>query len=176
MDDDLIGQLLDTAAGRLAAYGYLLTGSQHAGQDLVQDAIVKVFVKQRRLENVRAAEGYVRSAMRTMHLDQVRRDASWRSKMPQLVNRPERDDSADDLAARDLVGRALAGLPPQERAVVVLRHYDDLQIQEIAAEMRISEGTVKRYLSQAHAALAVSLGRIEESPQPVPVLVRKAKS
>ena len=173
MDDDLIGQLLDAASGRLAAYGYLLTGSQHASQDLVQDAIVKVFVKRRRLDNVRAAEGYVRAAMRTIHLDDVRRVQSWRAKMPRLAPREQINDTSDDLATRDLVGRALALLPPQERAVVVLRHYDDLQIQDIAIAMRIAEGTVKRYLSQAHATLAATLGDIEAAPDVVPIMVRK---
>src|SRR6478735_5118485 len=98
MDDDLIGQLLDAAAKRLAAYGYLLTGSQHAGEDLVQGAIIKVFIKRRRLEDVRAAEAYVRAAMRTMHLDEVRRATSWRAKAPKLVSRTDQSDGSDDLA------------------------------------------------------------------------------
>ena len=72
---DVLGEMLDVAADRLATYGYLLTGSQHAGEDLVQDAIVKVFVRQRRLDGPQAAEAYVRAAMRTLHVDRVRRDS-----------------------------------------------------------------------------------------------------
>lgn len=173
MDDDLIGELLDAAAGRLAAYAYLLTGSQVAGEDLVQGAIVKVFVKRRRLNDVRAAEAYVRAAMRTMHLDEVRRAASWRSKAPKLVQRTELSDHSDDVAARDVVGRALAALPLQERTAVVLRHYDQLQVSEIATAMRLAEGTVKRYLSQAHATLAAKLGEVGPVEDHVPVVVRK---
>ena len=175
MDDDLIGQLLDAAACRLAAYGYLLTGSQHAAEDLVQDAIVKVFVKHRRLDNVHAAESYVRAAMRTIHVDDVRRAVSWRAKLPRLAPRPLADDGAEDVATRDEVDRALANLPPRERVAVVLRHYDQLQVQEIATAMRVAPGTVKRYLSQAHARLAASLGEIAVRPDPVPIVSRRAK-
>ena len=62
MHDDVVGQLLDSAATRLAAYGYLLTGSQVAGDELVQAAIVQVSVRHRRLRDVRALEGRVRAS------------------------------------------------------------------------------------------------------------------
>ena len=161
MDDDVVGQLLDTAAPRLAAYGYLLTGSQFAGDELVRAAIVKVSVRHRRLRDVRALEGRVRSAMRTIYLDELRRAGTWRAHLPRLGARggvadaPNRGEQPSDD-----VGRALAQLSPQERAVVVLRHFDQLEVLEIAEAMRTTDDAVREYLAQAHATLGRTLGEI----------------
>jgi len=170
---DVLGDMLDLAADRLAAYGYLLTGSQQAGEDLVQDAIVKVFVRQRRLENARAAEAYVRAAMRTIHIDRMRRETHLRGLMPRLVDRSEAPDASAVVADQDQMGRALVLLAPQERAVVVLGFYDDLKVADIAAQMRLAEGTVKRYLSNALDNLAGVLGEIDTELERMPILDRK---
>ena len=170
---DTLGEMLDSAADRLAAYGYLLTGSQHAGEDLVQDAIVKVFVRQRRLENARAAEAYVRAAMRTLHLDRMRRETRWRSLLPRLVDRAVAPDEAAVVDDQERMGRALAVLAPQERAVVVLRFYDDLKVTDIATQMHLAEGTVKRYLSNALDKLAGVLGTIDDTTERVGLVERK---
>lgn len=170
---DMLGEMLDSAADRLAAYGYLLTGSQHAGEDLVQDAIVKVFVRQRRLENARAAEAYVRAAMRTLHIDHMRRDVKWRALMPRLVDHRNPGRLDDAVGEQDRIGQALAALGKQERTVVILRFYDDLKVADIAAQMRLAEGTVKRYLSNALDKLAGVLGDIDTELERMPIVDRK---
>lgn len=170
---DVLGEMLDVAAERLAAYGYLLTGSQHAGEDLVQDAIVKVFVRRRRLDGARGAEAYVRAAMRTLHIDRMRRETQWRGLVPRLVVRSEAADASAAIADQDQMARALELLAPQERAVVVLRYYDDLKVADIAAHMRLAEGTVKRYLSNALDKLAGVLGAIDETTERVGLVERK---
>ncbi|GIG53818.1 sigma-70 family RNA polymerase sigma factor [Demequina activiva] len=157
-DDDLLGELLGRASTRLAAYGYLLTGSQHAGEDLVQDAIVKVFVRKRRIPNAAAAEGYVRAAMRSLHVDRMRRETVWRRLAPGQVVRDEVPDQTERIATADAVGRALATLSPRQRTAVVLRYYDDLTVADVAHQMRLATGTVKRYLSDALDRLAVEVG------------------
>ena len=157
-EPDLLGELLERASARLAAYGYLLTGDQYAGEDLVQDAIVKVFVRRRKLPNAAAAEGYVRAAMRTLHLDRMRREKVWRRIAPGQVVRGDVPDSTDAIATADAVGRALETLSPRQRTAVVLRFYDDLTVADVAHEMRLATGTVKRYLSDALDRLAVEVG------------------
>ena len=169
----MLGELLDLAADRLAAYGYLLTGSQHAGEDLVQDAIVKVFVRRRRLDGPRAAEAYVRAAMRTLHIDRVRRETHLRGLMPRLVDHGQAPDASAVIADQDQMGRALALLAPQERAVVVLRFYDDLKVADIATQMHLADGTVKRYLSNALDKLAGVLGDIDAELERMPVVDRE---
>lgn len=170
---DVLGEMLDSAANRLAAYGYLLTGSQHAGEDLVQDAIVKVFVRRRSLDGPRAAEAYVRAAMRTLHIDRMRRETHWRGLMPRLADRASAPSPEAAIADQDQMGRALVLLAPQERAVVVLRFYDDLKVTDIAAQMRLAEGTVKRYLSNALDKLAGVLGAIDETTERIGLVERK---
>ncbi len=170
---DLLGEMLDAAADRLAVYGYLLTGSQHAGEDLVQDAIVKVFVRHRRLDGARAAEAYVRAAMRTIHVDRMRRETRWRGLMPRLADRGEAPDASAVVDDRDRISRALALLAPQERAVVVLRFYDDLKVTDIAGQMHLAEGTVKRYLSNALDKLAGVLGTLDDTTERIGLVERK---
>jgi len=80
-----------------------------------------------------------------------------------LALEPEQQDSVTPATDErlDLVEH-LRGLSPRERACIVLRYYEDLKVDDIAAELAISSGAVKRYLSDALARLAVSL--TEASP------------
>lgn len=160
MDDDPIGQLLDVAGARLSAYGYLLTGSQRAGEELLQSAIVKVLVRHRRLNNVPTLEAHVHAAMRTIHLDEVCNPTWWRAFLRWLVPPPPGYRTPEP-APRDPTGRAMATLSPIERAAVVLRHVEHLQIPEMAVAMRVDEGTVERHVAEARAKLSRVLGEIE---------------
>lgn len=158
---EVLGDLLAVAGDRLAGYGYLLTGNAHAGEELAQAAIVKVFVRRRRLSDVRAAEAYVRAAMRTLHVDGIRRERRWRLAMPGQARAEHGPDAASALAEADALGRALAALFPQERTVVILRYYDDLTLQSVADHMRLALGTVKRYHANALDKLRAHLGDVE---------------
>ena len=155
---DAIEQLYGAAAGRLGAYGYVLTGSQAAGEELVQEAIVKVFVRRRRLDNATMAEAYVRTTMRNLYVDRLRRDRTWKRLLPREAQPEQRSDDSELVATRDAVAVALRTLPDQVRTAVVLRYLDDLGVAEVAAEMNLAEGTVKRYLSDGRALLAPLLG------------------
>lgn len=156
--DQMLSELLASASGRLAAYGYLLTGSQHAAEDLVQDALVKVFVRRRRIPHVTAAESYVRAAMRTLHIDRMRRESAWRRVAPTLAGDEIQPDAAESVSTADAVARALAMLSPRQRTAVVLRYFDDLTVSAVATEMGLADGTVKRYLADALDRLAVEVG------------------
>ena len=159
MADDVLARLLDDAAGRLAGYGYLLTGSQPAGEELLQDAVAAAFARRRRLRDVRVAEGVVRATMRDIYLARVRR---------------HRAQGLTD-AAPNALGAALAVLAPQERAAIVLRHHDHLQVPEISAAMRASQATVERLLAAAHGKLQSTLGPIDPVLDPVPVVTKGAR-
>ncbi len=148
-DDDVLVEMLDVAADRLAAYAYLLTGSQSAAEELVQAAVVKVFSRTRGLGSVPQAEQYVRRTIRTMHVDEIRREVTWRRLLPGQARLEWEPDQQDATADRDAVVKALAQLPRQKRTAVVMRFYDDMSYAEIARAMRVSLGTVKRYLSDA---------------------------
>ena len=160
---DVLAELYSQAAGRLGAYGYVLTGSQSAGEELVQEAIVKVFVRRRRLDNVPMAEAYVRTTMRRLYIDRLRREAVFRRLAPAQARAEVTPDAAETLASADAAGRALAQLPPRVRAAVVLRYLDGLSVAEVAGAMALSEGAVKRYLSDGRALLGPALGVTDAS-------------
>jgi RNA polymerase sigma-70 factor (sigma-E family) len=144
----------------------LLTGDHQRAEDLVQEALVKVALRWRRLRDGRP-EAYARTVL-------VRDNISWwrKHRREVLVEPPERQavDVTDTAERRLLLDRALAALTPRQRAVVVLRYYDDLTEQATADVMGVAVGTVKsqthlalRRLAEAAPELAELLG-LEEAP------------
>lgn len=141
----------------LVAYACLFVVDRRDAEDLVHDAIVRTFARPRSVTEIHAAEGYVRQAIRSVFLDQSRSRRTARSKA-HLVDDVAQVRGAEDAATASAdVGAALRGLSPRERACVVLRYFDDLPVAEIAAELHISEGSVKRYLSDGTSKLRTTL-------------------
>ena len=154
----MLGELVRTRRTALLAYAYLFALNRAEAEDLVQEALVRTFGRSRSFADVRSAEAYVRQAIRTSYLDAARRGAGWTARRHLLVGLdgcPSPDDTA--VAGID-VRAALAALPARERACVVLRHMDDLPVAEIAHQLRLSEGAVKRYLSDGSRTLRDALG------------------
>jgi RNA polymerase sigma-70 factor (sigma-E family) len=140
----------------LLRFAYVLTADAELAQDVVQEALVKAF---RSWDRVRAAdqpEAYVRRIV-------VNEYTSWRRRLRNR-ERPTADsllDTAnsgfgaglDAIAERDVVWRAMAGLPPRQRAVLVLRFYEDLSEDEIARVLGCAGGTVRSLATRALATL-----------------------
>jgi RNA polymerase sigma-70 factor (sigma-E family) len=127
---------------------YLLTGDLHRAEDLVQEALVKVAMRWRRLQDGNPT-AYARTVI-------VRDNVSWwrRRRDTPVAEVGEVSDLRHVSSDHDLalvVQRSLARLTPAQRAVLVLRHFDDLSERETAAALGVSVGTVK---SQNAAALA----------------------
>lgn len=143
----------------LVGYAYLLTGNHQEAEDLVQEAFVRTFAR-RRAVDPGAIEGYVRQAILTIFVDGYRRRERWRKRV-HLLATPETQDGPDAVSGEGVeVRAALADLPPQQRACVVLRYYDDLPVQEVAERLGIGLGTAKRYLSMARERLERRLGPV----------------
>ena len=174
----VVSQLVAERGDSLTRYAHLLCGSADDAADLVQDALVKTFGRLRNGFTIASAEAYVRKAILNTYLDRGRRTTLWR-RIRHLTAVPVEQDSPADavderidlqdelrkLAPReracvvlrlDLRGQ-LMRLAPRERSCLVLRYYEDLKVDDIARELNLSSGTVKRYLSDALARLAVSL-------------------
>ena len=143
---------------RLAAFGFVLTGSQVDAEELVQEAIVKTLVRRPRLTDIPSAEQYVRLAMRTLVIDRARKEARFRSFAQR--QRPEKaaPDQVQAISDKVAVSRALLGLTAQQRLAVALRYWDDMTVTEVAAAMKVKPGTIKRYLHDAAEALRPLLG------------------
>lgn len=137
------------SSSALTKTAWFLTGDAELARDLVQEAYVKTYLAWGRIRPVEAV-GYARKVLVNLNIDR------WRRRRPESVgNVPERPVPSAESAAdeRDRVARMLAGLPRQQRAVVVLRYLDDLSEQDTAACLGISVGAVKSAASRGLAAL-----------------------
>ncbi|MFI5528986.1 SigE family RNA polymerase sigma factor [Kitasatospora sp. NPDC051853] len=155
---DVLSDLLETRGSALKRYGYLLCGDRSEADDLVQDALVRVFTQPRRDWTVDAAEPYVRRVMLNRYLDQHRRRSRWSLLLPRLAAPDTTADFSPATGDRLDVVSALSILTPRQRACTVLRFYEDLTVPEVAGRLGCSTGTVKRHLSDAAAKLGEALG------------------
>ena len=159
---------------RLVAHAMLLVRSRVEAEDLVQEALISAFSGKARFASLAQAEQYVRRAIVSRFMDAARKRTREKGAMVRHAARPAAPahNSADDGLPGE-VEAALAGLPPQERACVVLRHVEDLSIRETAVLLRISEGAVKRYTSDGVAALGAALGTTTVDDSPVVTVTTK---
>ena len=137
---------------QLRRTAYLLWGDSHRAEDLVQAALVKLYVAWPRLRRDGNVDAFARRVVVNTHIDETRRP--WRRERPGLgdVDPPARG-RADAPEDRDALLTALLGLPEGQRRVVVLRHYWGLSVRETADDLGISPGTVKSQTSDALARL-----------------------
>lgn len=133
----------------------LLCGDPHQAEDIVQDALARLYAAWPRASRADNIDGYARRAIINSHLNQARRP--WRREhvaadvgdRPTTVHLPTED--------LQVMWAALRDLPLGQRKVVVLRHYLGLSVEETAADLGISTGTVKSQTSDALAALRRAL-------------------
>ena len=153
----VVTELVAERGDALLRYAALLCGDRDDAADLVQEALVKTFGRLRNGFGVDSAEAYVRRVILNTHLDGGRRRTRWRRVAPLEYVPEQRESDAPAVDAKlDLHGE-LRKLTPRERACLVLRYYDDLTVAAIAQTLGISAGTVKRYLSDGLAKMAIAL-------------------
>jgi RNA polymerase sigma-70 factor (sigma-E family) len=141
----------------LLRLGWLLTGDYQLAEDLLQTALVRAWPHWRRVTADGSPEAYVRRVMVTTYATWWRR--RWRTEVPhgQLPDRAAAGDAYAVTELRAVVLRALAELPPKQRAIVALRYYEDLSEYQIARILGCSPGTVKSQASKALAKLRTRL-------------------
>lgn len=161
---DTLDELVRTRGRALAGYAYLLTGDVREAEDLVQDALVRTFARGRSARGVTSAEAYVRRTILTTYVDDFRRRRHWATiRHLAVVPEPSPTDGPNAgpepvVTTRLAVQQALDLLPPRERACIVLRHFEDMTVAQVADTLSLSIGTVKRYLSDATRTLEEHLG------------------
>ncbi|NEA30842.1 SigE family RNA polymerase sigma factor [Streptomyces sp. SID13031] len=145
------------AIGRLRRTAYLMCGDWHRAEDAAQDALVRIYRRWDKLNRQHGLNTYAHKAVVSVVLDQSKRP--WRREHstaePDELPRPDPAMTIDD---RHLVIAALEGIPPGQRACVVLRHYADLSIEETAQVLGITTGTVKSQTSKGLVQLRALLG------------------
>ena len=123
---------------------YLLTGQHQDAEDLVQVALVKAVPRWRRIAD--DPEPYVRRILVNENVSRWRA-RRWREQSAAVL--PDRGDPGPDLDQREALRAALQRLSPRQRAVVVLRYYEDLTERETAEALGIGLGTVKSHARDA---------------------------
>jgi RNA polymerase sigma-70 factor (sigma-E family) len=150
----------------LVARAMLLVSSRADAEDLVQEALVSTFSARARFDAAGQAEQYVRRAIVSRFVDRTRKRGNERSALQRAAARPAPPEDVHEALSTELEV-ALHGLSPRERACVVLRHLEDLSVRETAAILGLSEGAVKRYVSDGVAALNTALGTTSNHSDPV---------
>ncbi|GAA4984817.1 SigE family RNA polymerase sigma factor [Kitasatospora paranensis] len=135
-------------AGHLQKTAYLLTGGDlHLAEDLVQEALSRMFVRWRRLSRVENPAGYAHTVLVNTFLSLRRRRSSTERVTFEF---PEIAVTDADPAVRLTLLRALQSLSARDRAVLVLRFWEDRSVEDTAAVLRLSATAVR---SRSHRAL-----------------------
>lgn len=155
---DRLGELFSAEYGSLVRFAYFLTGDAGTAEDLVQDAFVRLYRADRRIEAV-GFRSYARQTIVNLNRSRFRRVRVERralasSATPGVSTTPE---------PADHVWGAILALPKGQRACVALRFYEHLSEQEIADTLGVSTGTVKKQMHRAIRALREALRERSES-------------
>jgi len=132
---------------------YLLTGDRHAAEDLVQTAFAKLYLSWDKVQRRELVDGYVRRILVNENNSLWRR--AWKrheystDELPEQIADTEGRDSGDSSALWQFVQT----LPRKQRAVIVLRYYEELTEAETAEVLNVSVGTVKSQASRALASM-----------------------
>lgn len=153
-------EFCDFVASRSAALvrlAYLLLGDHQLAQDLVQEALAKVYVAWPRLRDVANAEAYTRRVIATTAIS-WRRRRSFHERPAEFLREPPSPDTVTELVVHEALWAHLRQLPPRQRAAIVLRHYADLSEEQTAEAMGCSVGAVKSSTSTGLKRLRERIG------------------
>jgi RNA polymerase sigma-70 factor (sigma-E family) len=152
-DDEGFAAYVDARGQHLVRVAYLLTGDQHLAQDLVQGVLSRAMLSWGRLSKLDDVDAYLRRAVVNARTSWWRRVSRHESSADVLLV-PSAPPPTEDRAA--LVGE-LARLPYNQRAVLVLRYFEDLPDAQIASILACAESTVRSHARRGLATLRVSL-------------------
>ncbi|WP_066952855.1 SigE family RNA polymerase sigma factor [Streptomyces lushanensis] len=141
---------------RLLRVAWLLTGDAHLAEDLLQSTLAKVWPKWSRISGDRP-EAYVRKALVHLHASWWRR--RWRGELPygELPDTAGAVDAYEHVDLEQSLAAAVRALPVRQRAVVVLRYFEDLSVEDTAETLGCSTGTVKSQSARALRSLRAAL-------------------
>jgi RNA polymerase sigma-70 factor (sigma-E family) len=138
---------------------FLLCGDWHRADDHAQAAFVALHRHWRRIRDRDALDAWVRRTLVRAIVDEARRP--WRRERATADPRPDTDgvpSGSDWVTTRHVLVDGLRAVPPRQRAVLVLRYLDGLDVARTAAALGCSEGTVKSQTAHGLAALRAVLG------------------
>jgi RNA polymerase sigma-70 factor (sigma-E family) len=143
--------------GALLRTAYLLTGSTHAAEELVQDTLVRLYPKWERVEAAELPLAYVRRALANGFVNHQRRASRREYAYDDVPERTDEFDALGQLADRDEIWAGLRSLPERQRAALVLRFFEDLSDEESAAALGCRVGTIRSLISRGLATLRAQM-------------------
>jgi RNA polymerase sigma-70 factor (sigma-E family) len=157
--DDLVAARGDA----LLRFAYLLCGDAHLAEDLVQNVLARAYARWARVSAADSVEAYLKRMLVNEHLSWRRRRASREVVLAEPGATRAYPGPGDAVVDRDAAWRLLATLPRRQRAVLVLRYYEDLSDAGIATALGCSAGAVRAYASRALATLRLDAAGPEEA-------------
>ncbi|ORT60897.1 SigE family RNA polymerase sigma factor [Streptomyces sp. CB03238] len=149
-DDAALRAFVEDRRTALFRSAYLLCGDRHEAEDLVQTTLVKVVLGRRRHGRLDSIEAYARKTLVNTYIAARRR--FWRREQA-YGEVPDRMGDSPDTDTGLMVRAALATLTARQRAVLVLRYWEDLSVEATAALLGMRENTVKSHTARGLAAL-----------------------
>lgn len=152
-------EFVEGAEAALRRTAFLVSGDRHRADDIVQDALYKLYLAWPKVRRVGNPFAYARRMVVNAAYDGKRRP--WRREVT-IADVPEQagsDDFAIGHADRDEVLEALRSLGPRQRACVVLRYYEDLSVEQTADILGCSTGTVKSQAARALTTLRQAIAQ-----------------
>lgn len=140
----------------LRRFAFLLCGDQHLGEDLVQEVLIKAYRRWSRIE-LDQPDRYLRTALVRSHVSWLRRRSSGERVGVPAGTGPVGADFASQHAIRDDLWTRLGRLSRTQRAVLVLRYYEDLDDHQIADVLRCKPSTVRVHASRGLGRLRTDL-------------------
>jgi RNA polymerase sigma-70 factor (sigma-E family) len=135
----------------------LTSGDTHLAEDLVQETLSRMYALWGRMSRIDNPAAYAQTVLVRTFLTQRRRYSAAERPLAELPDGPSRPDGGDP-ALRLALLQALRELPPKDRAVVVLRYWEDRSVEETAEAMNVSSAAVRSRSSRALAKLRARLG------------------
>ncbi|AGL19752.1 SigE family RNA polymerase sigma factor [Actinoplanes sp. N902-109] len=154
-DDDFV-EYARTSAGQLRRTAYLLCRDWDLAGDLTQTTLAKMFVHWKRITRRDNPHAYARQVLSRAFLDQHRLKRSREVVTAEFAETPGPGDDPD---LRLTLIEALGRIPPRERAIVVLRYWEDLSVESVAQILDLPPGTVTSQSSRTLARLRTLLGQ-----------------
>ncbi|HET8659582.1 MAG TPA: SigE family RNA polymerase sigma factor [Micromonosporaceae bacterium] len=160
--EDEFREFVAARSAALLRTAYLLAGDWSTAEDLLQIALTKTYLAWKRLGEIDAVEPYARRVLVNTATSWWRR--RWHGERPtEVLPEQAAPDGHDERLERDALWRHVQKLPARQRAVLVLRFYEDLSEAQTAALLNVSVGTVKSQCSRALASLRQRLSVEDEA-------------
>ena len=139
---------VNTHGPSLLRFAYLLTGDAHQAEDIVQEALARAHLRWRQIDNYELPQGYVRKVVLRQYLSWRRRRSSSEIVVAAVPDRADAPNVADRIADRQHLSVLIAGLPKMQRAVIVLRYFEDRGDEDIAQLLGCAPATVRSHAAR----------------------------